>query len=146
MKIHVLAMMPLVGMLAMNGCDQRSVDPSKGKVTSEDVRRDAERAVETASAFSQQAKEDFKKSMQSQLSDLDSKVSELREKGRNLKDQAKTDWEKRMSELELKREAAATSLARVGESTADAWQDVKKGAQSAWAELDKAFQAAAREF
>ena len=51
-----------------------------------------------------------------------------------------------MAELETKRDAAHAKLAEVGHSSAEAWKDVQKGAQSAWDELDKAFHDASREF
>ena len=117
-----------------------------GKVTSEDVRRDAGQAVKTAVDYSQQAKEDFQKNLDARLNELDAKIVKLREKGRDLKDKAKANWDQKMAELETKREAARAKLAEVGHSSADAWKDVQKGAQSAWDELDKAFRDASQEF
>jgi len=117
-----------------------------GKVTSEDVRREAGQAVKTAVDYSQQAKEDFQKNLDARLNELDAKITKLREKGRNLKDKAKTNWDQKMAELETKREAARAKLAEVGHASAEAWKDVQKGVQSAWDELDKAFRNAAQEF
>lgn len=37
-------------------------------------------------------------------------------------------------------------VTEVGHSTGEAWKDVRKGAQSAWDEVDKAFRDAAKEF
>jgi len=51
-----------------------------------------------------------------------------------------------MAELETKREAASAKLAEVGHSSAEAWKDVRKGAQSAYDDLDKAFRDASKEF
>ena len=122
-------------------------DPVKGgKVTSEDVRRDAGQAVKTAVDYSQQAKEDFQKNLDARLNELDAKITKLREKGRNLKDQAKANWDQKMAELETKREAARAKLTEVGQSSAEAWKDVQKGAQSAYDDLDKAIRDAAKEF
>ena len=136
----------LAGLLAAVGCEQKPADPTPGKVTSEDVRRDADKAVTTAAEYSQQTKEEFQKSLDARLNDLDAKIAKLREKGRNLKDQAKADWDQKMAELEKKRDTARAKLAEVGRSSAEAWRDVQKGAQSAWDDLDKAFRDAAREF
>jgi LPS O-antigen subunit length determinant protein (WzzB/FepE family) len=117
-----------------------------GKVTSEDVRRDAGQAVKTAVDYSQQAKEDFQKNLDARLNELDAKIAKLREKGRNLKDKAKANWDQKMAELETKREAARAKLAEVGHASTEAWKDVQKGVQSAWDELDQAFRNAAQEF
>ena len=51
-----------------------------------------------------------------------------------------------MADLETKREAAHAKLAEVGHSSAEAWKDVRDGAQSAWDELDKAYRDASKEF
>ena len=139
-------MLMLAGLLAAIGCEQKPTDRTPGKVTSDDVRRDAGQAVETAAEYSQQTKEEFQKNLDARLNELDAKIVKLREKGRNLKDQAKANWDQKMAELETKRKAASAKLAEVGRSSAEAWKDVQKGAQSAYDDLDKAFRDAAREF
>jgi TolA-binding protein len=136
----------LVGLLTAVGCGQRPADSAPGKVAPEDVRRDAGQAAETAGEFAKQSMEEFQKKLDARLKELDEKIAKLREQGGELKDQAKADWERKMAELETKREAARAKLAEVGQSSAEAWKDVKKGAQAAWDELDKAFREASREF
>ena len=136
----------LAVLFAVQGCERKPADQTPGKVTSEDVRRDADQAVDTAVEYSQQTKEAFQKKLDAQLNELDAKIAELRDKGRDLKDEAKANWDRKMTELETKREAARAKLAEVGRSSAEAWKDVQKGAQSAWDELDKAFRDASREF
>ena len=139
-------MLMLAVLLAVIGCERKPADRTPGKVTSEDVRRDADQAAKTAAEYSQQTREEFQKKLEAQLTELDAKVAKLREKGGSLKDKAKVNWDQTMVELETKRDAARANLAEVGHSSAEAWKDVKKGAQSAWDELDKAFRDASREF
>ena len=136
----------LAGLLAASGCEQKPADRTPGKVTSEDVVRDAGQAVKTAVEFSQQTKEEFQKNLEARLKDLDAEIAKLREKGSNLKGEAKANWDQKMAALETKREAARVKLSEVGDASAEAWSDVQKGAQSAWDELDNAFRDAAREF
>ena len=136
----------LAGFVAVMGCERKPADPTPGTVTSEDVRRDAGQAVDTAAEFSQQTKEEFQKNLDARLQEMDARIAELREKGRDLKDQAKANWDQKMADLETKRDAARAKLAEVGQSSAEAWKDVQQGAQSAWDELDKAFHDASREF
>jgi TolA-binding protein len=139
-------MLMLAGLLAAIGCEQKPADRTPGKLTPEDVRRDAGQAAETAAEYSQQTKEEFQKKLEAQLNELDAKIAELSEKGRDLKDEAKVKWDQKMADLETKRDAARAKLAEVGHSSAEAWKDVRKGAQSAWDELDKAFRDASQEF
>ena len=137
-------MLMLAMLFAALGCER--ADRTRGKVTPEDVRRDAGQAVKTAAEYSQQTKEDFQKKLEAQLNDLDAKIAKLRENGRDLKDEAKVKWDGKMTELEMKREEARAKLNEVGHSSAEAWKDVRQGAQSAWDELDKAFREASGEF
>lgn len=136
----------LLGVLTTGGCEQTPRELSPDKVTSDDVRRDVGKAVETAAEFSLQAKEDFQHSLEARLKDLDAEIAKLREKGADLKDQAAATFEKKMAELQTKRDAARAKLAEVGQSSAEAWKNVRKGAESAWDDLDKAFREAASEF
>ena len=136
----------LAGFVAAVGCERKPADRTPGRVTSDDVRRDAGQAVNTAVEFSQQTKEEFQKNLDARLKNMDAEIAKLREKGRDLKDEAKTNWDRKLADLETKRDAARAKLAEVGHSSAEAWKDVQKGAQSAWDELDKAFRDASREF
>lgn len=136
----------LAGLLITSGCDQNARDTTHDKVTSEDVRREAGQASDTVVDFSRQTKDEFQKSLDERLKVLDVEISKLREKGSDFKDHAKLNWEEKMAELEVKRDAALANLAEVSHSSAEAWKDVREGAQSAWNELDKALHEAAKEF
>jgi len=139
-------MLMQAGLLMACGCEQKPAVQTPGKVTSEDVRRDAGQAVKTAAEFSQQAKEEFQKSLDARLKEFETEIAKLQEKGRNLKDDTKANWDRKMADLETKREAARAKLEEVGRASAEAWKDVQKGAQSAWDELDRAFRDASQEF
>ncbi len=139
-------MLMLAGLLTASGCGHKPADQAPGKVTAEDVRRDAGQAGNTAAEFSQQTKEAFQQGLAARLKELDVEIAKLREQGRDLKDQAEADWDRKMADLETKRETARAKLAEVGQSSEEAWKDVRKGAQSAWDELDKAFRDASQAF
>ena len=139
-------MLMLAGLLAAGGCERKPTNRTPGQVTSEDVRRDVGQAVNTAEEFSQQSKEEFQKNLDARLKNMDAEIAKLREKGRDLKDEAKVKWDQKLADLETKRDVARAKLADVGQSSAEAWKDVQKGAQSAWDELDKAFRDASHEF
>jgi LPS O-antigen subunit length determinant protein (WzzB/FepE family) len=139
-------MVMLAGLIAVLGCEQKPADRTPGKVTSEDVRRDAGQAAETAVEFSRQTQEEFQKKLETRLKERDAEIAKLREKGRDLKDKDKANWDQKMADLEKKRDAARAKMTEVGHSSAEAWKDVHKGAQSAWDELDKSFRDASREF
>lgn len=136
----------LAGVLISCGCETKPTDSIPGKVSSQDVRRDASKAVNSAVEFSQQAKVDFQNNLDTGLKKLEAEMATLREKGRDLKDDAKTNWDQKMADLEVKRDATRSKLNELQTSTAEAWKDMQKGAQSAWEELESAFRDASREF
>ena len=108
-------MLMLAGLLTAGACERKPADRTPGKVTSEDVRRDAGQAVKTAAEFSQQTKEEFQKKLEIQLNELDAKIAKLREKGGDLK-QATAYAEQYTSEIPDDR-AAAVRLAGLYERT-----------------------------
>ena len=144
--MRVLCLIMLAGFVTAIGCEQKSAGPTPGKVTPEDARRDAGQAAKKAADDSQQTKEEFQKKLETQLDELDAEIARLREKGRDLTDEAKASWDRKMADLEPKREAARAKLEEVRRSSAEAWKDVKQGARSAWEELEKAFRDASHEF
>ena len=77
---------------------------------------------------------------------MDAEIAILYEKNRDLKGNAKAEWERTLPELQAKRDAAYARLAEVRQSSADGWRDMKTGAQLAWDDLDGAFRDAARHF
>jgi len=146
MMSRFISMLMLPGLLMAIGCERKSADRTPGEVTSEDVRRDAGQAVNTAAEFSQQTKEEFQTKLDTRLKELEAEMAKLRQKGADLKDDAKANWDKTMADLETKRDAARAKLTEVGQSSGEAWKDVQQGAQAAWDELDKAFRDASNKF
>lgn len=144
--VRFCMMLMSVGLVVAIGCERKLGDMTTGKVTSGDVRRDTGQAVETTAVFSEQSKEQFQTKLDARLKESEAEMAKLREKGRDLKDEAKVQWDKTMADLEIKRDAARAKLTEVSKSSGEAWKDVRQGAQSAWAELDKAFRDASSKF
>jgi regulator of replication initiation timing len=126
--------------------EPQPADGTPEKVAPEDVRHDASEAVSAVSKYYRWTKKDFQKKLENQLDEMDDKLTELREKGRNLKGDAKVTWDENMAELDIKRDTARAKLNKVVHSSVEAWKDVQKGAQSAYDDLDTAFRAAWQEF
>lgn len=62
-------MLMLAGLFVALGCEQKSDDRTPGKVTSEDVRRDASKAVDTAVEYSKQTTEEFQRKLDARRAD-----------------------------------------------------------------------------
>jgi hypothetical protein len=136
--------------LAGSGCTQAPVEHTVRKVpsevTTEDVRRDTEKAVDTAKDAAVQAKEDFETRLKAGLAAMEVEIARLHEKGLALKDEASTRWNEKMADLKAKQKVARDKLDELGTSAGEAWGHLEKGAQAAWDDVRKAFQEAAKEF
>lgn len=133
-------------LVSCNGCTQAPVEHTVRKVTTEDVRRDTEKAVDTATRAAAQSKEDFETRLKARLAEMDEEIGRLHEKGHALKDEAKARWKEKMADLEAKQKIASEKLDEVRKSTGEAWGHLEKGAQAAWEDVRKALQEAAKEF
>lgn len=133
-------------LVSCNGCMQAPVEHAARKVTTEDVRRDTEKAVDTASRAAAQAKEEFETRFKASVAEMEEEIERLRDKGLALKDEAKTRWKEKMADLEAKQRVARDKLDELRKSTGEAWGHLEKGAQAAWEDVRKAFQEAAKEF
>jgi len=129
-----------------NGCMEAPVKHTVRKVTTEDVRHDAEKAVDTSARAAAQAKEDFEMRLKASLAEMEKEIDRLHEKGHALKDEAKARWAEKMADLEAKQQVARDQLDEVRKSTGEAWEHMEKGAQAAWDDVRKALQDAGKEF
>ena len=146
MMIRSWWLLSAVVLLAASGCTKAPVEHTVRKVTVEDVRRDADKAVDTATSAAVQAKEDFEKRFKASLAEMEVESGKLHDKGLALKDEASTRWKEKMANLKAKQAVAREKLDELRTSTGEAWGHLEKGAQSAWDDVRKAFEDAAKEF
>jgi hypothetical protein len=150
MKRYSCWLLSAAVLFAGSGCTKAPVEHTVRKVpsevTTEDVRRDTEKAIDTAKDAAVQAKEDFQMRLKSGLAEMEVQIAKLHEKGHALKDEASTRWNEKMADLKAKQKVARDKLDELGTSTGEAWGHLEKGAQAAWDDVRKAFQEAAKEF
>ena len=125
--------------------EPQAADRTPGNVASEGVRRAAGQAVKGASAYSDESKREFQKKFEAQLDEMDGKITLLRARGRDLEDGAKDAWEQTMADLDIKRDAARSSLAEFQRASEDGLHDAQYKAESAWDDLDRAYRDASQE-
>ena len=150
MKLCSLWLLSAAVLFAGSGCTKAPVEHTVRKIPSEvsteDVRRDTEKAVDTAKDAAVQAKKDFEMRLKAGLAEMEVEIAKLHEKGHALKDEAGTRWNEKMAELKAKQKVARDKLDELGTSTGEAWGHLEKGAQAAWDDVRKAFREAAKEF
>ena len=146
MKLRSWWLLIAAVLLAGSGCTKAPVEHTVRKVTVEDVRRDTDKAVDTATVAAVQAKEDFETRFKNGLTEMEVEIARLHEKGLALKDEASTRWNEKIADLKAKQKVAREKLDELRTATGEAWGHVEKGAQSAWDDLRKALDEAVKEF
>ena len=143
---------PLIPILllaaALAACDKNKDDsPAQAEPSAVDqVKQQAKEAVNSTKEFVVQQKEQLQKSLSSKLDEFDRKLDELKGKSSQVSEKTKNELRDTLSQLQQKKEIAAKKLEQLKSSGAGAWQEIKAGAEKAFAELDQAFKDASAHF
>jgi uncharacterized coiled-coil DUF342 family protein len=92
------------------------------------------------------SREEYIDQLAAQLKDWSAKIDDLESKARMAKADVKTGYENQIKQLKDKRDAATQRLQELKGASADAWDALKAGAETAWADLNKAVTAAKEKF
>lgn len=107
--------------------------------TTDTVIRDTKEAVEATKQYSIQQKETFQKAVQSELAEMQIKITELQKKTNAASAEARSDMQKAIQELEHKKEETRKQLDQVNESTSSAWSKLKDNMNAAVEDLKKSY-------
>jgi len=92
------------------------------------------------------SREEYIDKMAAQLKEWSAKIDELESKARVAKADAKSGYENQIKQLKDQRDAAKQKLQDLKGSSTEAWDALKVGTETAWAELQKAVTAAKEKF
>jgi len=92
------------------------------------------------------SREEYIDQLAAQLKEWSVKIDELESKARTAKADVKTGYENQIKQLKDKRDAATQRLQELKGASADAWDALKAGAETAWADLNKSITAAKEKF
>ena len=77
----------------------------------------------------------FVEKLSAQMVEWDVQIDQLRDKAENATNEAKAEYAKTISALQLKRDQAAEKLQGVAMTSTDEWEDIKEGAEQIWDEI-----------
>ncbi len=97
-------------------------------------------------AEEQQAKEDFKTKMKAQLDSISAQTKSLKEQAAAASSDAKVSLDKRIADLDQKRNEINAELDKASAKTGRAWTQFKSGVQKAVGELQAGYSEAKNEF
>ena len=135
----------------IGGCNDTSSttttdpDTTEDPVSSDEVKREITEAIDATGKLAQQTQEEFAEEMEVKLRELDAEIAELEAKADDVKVESREKWNEEVADLKVKQEAMHDKLEKVKVASADEWEAMKDDFNSAWNNLKKAYDDAAKE-
>ena len=104
-------------------------------VTGDRVVREAQEAVTATKDYTIQQKEAFQRKVQSELDEMQARITQLRGQVKHTSTEARADIQKAISELEKKKELAEKKVQAIHSATASSWEQVKSKTSAAMDDL-----------
>ena len=127
------------------GCGETPQDDTSLKSTVDEVSQHIDDAVEESVDAIGPARAAFLAKLKTQLQSIDQKMEQLANKERDLTEEASVEWNKKVDQLKIRRDAARRRLKALSKGSEVGWSDLRDGAEAAWQDLEKAVDAAAAE-
>jgi archaellum component FlaC len=141
-KMNVMIRFPLVAAmcfcLAM-GAFAHAQD--KDQSSAEAVKQHAQETYDAAKKYTLEQKEAYQKKMEAEIADLSHRIGELKDKAQTLKGEALEALEARLADLKEKQKVAEEKVNALRSASAQAWDHVRTGADKAFQDLKKAYEA-----
>ncbi len=91
-------------------------------------------------------RDEYVQKLKTQLDQWNSEITKWEEKTRSAQTKMKADYEKQLKALRSRRDEAMQQLRQVQAASSEAWMDMMRGADEAWARLRDAFTKARSHF
>jgi hypothetical protein len=144
MKRRQCWLVGLVGMiliLTATGCGKKDNSQQAGSNEAK-LKQGASETLNAAQALASQKKEEFVKTMQTNLDKRQQKMQELNAKS----DEAAAEYAKQKAEFDEDLAGANKQLDKVKSAAGDAWQDAQTAAQNAYDQLEEKYKEMAQKF
>ena len=91
-------------------------------------------------------RDEYVQKLKKQLDQWNSEITKWEEKTRSAQTKMKADYEKQLNTFRSRRDEAMQQLRQVQAASGEAWMEVMRGADEAWARLSEAFSKARSHF
>ena len=135
-----------VPLFFMTSCSKETPEKGEIQVSSEDVKRETGKALETTKTYFRQEKERYQKEVEATLSELNDKIKDLQSKAEQAGTDTKAKYNEIIEELRKKQEEAQSKLNDIKSKSVDAWKDNKSGMDAALENLKKSYNDAVSHF
>lgn len=121
--------------------------PENGNdVDAEDVQRESAEAIDKAHKYASEEVDQFVEESERAIARLESRADRWAEEAEELGQEAEAAGRKELAEIEAKAAEARQRLKKLRDQGDDAWVELKKGADAALTELQRAYDRAAERF
>jgi TolA-binding protein len=126
--------------LSLAACSSPPPKPQEPKVTADDLRRDTEKALDTAQKLIAQTKADYVAKTEARLKKLDADLDALKADIQKKKGKAKKASEDQWAELKKQRDTLAAELADARKETGEKWDQATKKVDAAADAVEASYQ------
>jgi hypothetical protein len=125
------------------GCGERT--SSESRVSANDVKQQAEEALDVTAQLAQQEKNDFQQAAQQELDQIKAELEALKRDAESAQGATKQRLQQQLQLLEKKWRAAEAELSALRAESARTWADMKEQVLAALADLKQSYQELRRE-
>jgi hypothetical protein len=111
----------------------------KDRSSAAEVTQHAQETFDAAKKYTLEQKDAYQKKLEAELQDLSGRIGELKDKAHTLKGEALVTLQAKLAELKEKQKVAEEKIKELSSSSAQAWEDMKSGAEKAFQDLKKAY-------
>lgn len=112
----------------------------EGKVTSDEVKKQAGEAFDAAKKYAGQQKADYQQKIEQELAELGDNIVKLKERAKTATGESLKALEERIGDLRERQAAAQKKLGEVKAATEQAWGGLREGMDKALLELKKSYE------
>ena len=91
-------------------------------------------------------KKAYTEKLKAELEEWNAEIDLMRAKAKNASADARLEYERQVDDLESQRDTVKTKLHELENSSTDAWEDLKQGADRIWKDMRTAVESAASRF
>lgn len=131
----------IIGLLGLwCGLVSAGVEGSEKTVTPDTITKEARETIEVTAQYTAQQKEAFQRKAQEELEAIQKQMAALQGKADKASASARTELQKSIHELEVKKEAVKKQLDGLKSATDAKWDELRAGVHSAIEEMNQSFQ------
>ena len=131
----------IIGFLGLwCGLVSAGVEAGEKTVTPDTITKEARETIEATAQYTAQQKEAFQQKAQEELEAIQKQMAALQGKADKASASARTELQKSIRELEVKKEAVKQQIDGLKSATDAKWNEMKAGVHSAIEEMHQSFQ------